>query len=396
MTKYLAKSNRNIPWQDWRSLDLKQELFFRYINWRFAYGDIDHFNWNLAYAGADGEQSPTGKPMTREQRIWFSLLFGMTYQSSMAWCFYWHFPNFNDIDLNALDKWNRETMPLQKFGTDARYNKGHIVKIVQSIQSFVDDNGGSIEKAFDSLLEDDSVTSFHNVSNQIREFYKYGRMCTWLATQALYEVANLPIEPDTMFSADSGNHTIWNGMMNYYGVLGKNVGKNSDYKPTANDKEWILSKEPEIYAETLDHLEHGHEFFSYFTLETHICQFKRIYTGSEYPGHSTGDAILRWKQLRENWKGIVNYDAMENAIESNPALIRDLELCKPFDGLLQRTGQLINMHEMYDDVPNMYDELGINRESLRDMTPDVKKTVTKKIDDYEKQGNGSSVLQFMR
>ena len=121
-------------------------MFFRWFNWRLSGKNIDHYTWNLAYMNTSA--SPTGKPMTRAQKLWFSYLFGTTYQSSMAWTYYWHFPDPMAVDLDYLDEWNRANMYRQKFATDTRYNKGHLVKMWSSLQDWVNKQGnGDIEKS---------------------------------------------------------------------------------------------------------------------------------------------------------------------------------------------------------------------------------------------------------
>ena len=242
---YLHPDNQGKPWVDWRDPSLREDLFFKWFNWRLSGRTIDHFNWNLAYM--ETSKSPTGKPMTRAQKLWYSYLFGTTYHSSMAWTFYWHFPDPMNLNMKEVDEWVRETFKHHRFNTDARYNKGHNIKMWRSFQDWVDLRGqGSVEAAFDSCLGDTEVESFHNTTRELRSLHKYGRMTAWLCSQCLWEGAKFPIEPDTMFTDDPSNQSVWNGMCYFRGEVDKTVGKPpkySGYKPTAADRQMFKNFE---------------------------------------------------------------------------------------------------------------------------------------------------------
>jgi hypothetical protein len=367
--------------KDWRAYENREELFFRWLDWRFKEGGIDHHWWNLGYANTS--HSPTGKPMTLEQKLWFSFLFGMTYQSSQAWVFYWHFPDYDKIDLVELDKWNRETMPRQKFATDTRYNKGHIVRMVQSFQEFVNRRGqGNIVKAFESCLVDDQTKSYHNLNEEIQKLYKFGRMTGWLFSQCLAEVADLPIRPDTLFINDPANTSVWNGLMFYYGQDTKTVGEQyANYKPTPQDRELAAKWERELMARAKDRI--SDPYLSYFTLETHLCQCKKLFVGRDYPGQNTGDAVERYEWFKAHWPE-VNFQGFADTVDAKVAsTIRWKGESKALMKLFERVGSPINLHERYpEDMPNMYQLLGIP-EGWKEYDEDREKIIASKIAGYD-------------
>lgn len=344
--------------KDWRLPENRKEMFFRWLNWRLEGNNIDHFTWNNSYANT--KSSPTNESMTQEQKYWYSFLFGMTYQSSQAWIFYWHFPNFESINMTDLDKWNRETLPLQTFATDTRYNKGHIVKITESIQEWTNKFGqGSLKKTLEHFLVDDPVKSFQNIYEEIRTLHKYGRMTTWLTTQCLMETAKLPIKPDTMFIIDLGNTSVWNGMCYFQEIEHMTVGdKYAGYVPTPTDKEKFIQYEKNLFSEAMDKIDHP--YLSYFTLETHLCQFKKLFVGRDYPGQNIGDAVNRYKNFKEKWPN-VSFKAFEDAVNDVMYdVIKWHEESKEMMKLFHLTGQPINMHNLYPDIPNMYHELNLD------------------------------------
>ena len=155
--------------------------------------------------------SPTGKPMTNEQKYWFSLIFGMTYQSEMAWVIYWHFPNFWEIDFQELEEWNRSTIDIQKYAKDTKYNKGRIVEQVKSLREIIKPSG-TIEAHFNNLLTNDLHTSFENVFDSCMKFHKYGRMCSWITCQTLFETAGLQIKPKNVLATDPSCWSVRSGL----------------------------------------------------------------------------------------------------------------------------------------------------------------------------------------
>lgn len=367
--------------KDWRLTENRQELFFKWLDWRLKGGGIDHYLWNEGYCST--AKSPTGKPMDEEQRYWYAFLFGMTYQSSMAWIFYWNFPSFSDLNMADLDKWNRETMPRQKFATDTRYNKGHIVRIVQSFQEFVNTHGqGSIKKAFEKFLVEDETQSYHNVNAEIQKLYKFGRMTGWLFSQCLAETCNLPIRPDTLFVNDPGNTSVWNGLMFFNGQDHRTVGEHyANYKPTASDRGDATKWERELMAMAKDRIDD--KYLTYFTLETHLCQCKKLFVGRDYPGQNTGDAVNRYLDFQEKWPEI-NFDGFADIVDAKiyPE-IRWMRESKSLMKLFEATGSPINMHVRYPEMPNMYEVLGIKPEWLR--TDEVDEQLIKsKIEQYGK------------
>lgn len=371
--------------KDWRLNENRDELFFRWFDWRLKGGGIDHYLWNNGYR--DTAHSVTGAPMTEDQRFWFAYLFGMTYQSSMAWIFYQTFPDYDKLDFAELDRWNRGTMARQKFATDTRYNKGHIVKMVQSFQEFVNRRGqGSIKRAFYDCLVDDETQSYHNVNEEIQKLYKFGRMTGWLFSQALAETCDLPIRPDTMFINDPANVSVWNGLHFLNNAENKTVGEHyANHKPTPQDRAQAAKWEQELMAKARDRI--SDKYLSYFTLETHLCQCKKLFVGRDYPGQNTGDAVNRYIDFKEKWPEI-NFQGFADTVDQKiyPAIRWNRE-SKALMKLFEATGSPINLHEQYpEDMPNMYEILDIKREWLFDPEGKFEPMIAERIANYGKAG----------
>ena len=387
--RFLHPDNQNKPWVDWRLPENRKEMFFRWLRWRVRWSDLDHYGVTNTYRDASGVKSPTGLPMTTEQKYWMALIFGMTYQSSMAWTIYWNFPDFWKIDLEEMAKWNSETISRQRYARDTKYNKGRIVEQTKSLQEIIGPYG-SIEKFFSQYVDGDENSSFERCFEQVMRFHKYGRMTSWLTCQNFFEVCDLPIKPSTMLATDPSNWSVRSGLMYLLnkGELVEAQGKNAKkVRLTADDLSMVGKAEVELYGESWDYIDKENmPVWSNYLLESHLCQYKKLLTGGDYGGHSSGDHVSRALWLQEKWPE-VNYEAFfEDAVKLHHPLVRLKRESPALRKLCMMTGQVINMHEDFDDLPNMYKELALDPELLREPKNDP--IVLERIKTYQQALEG--------
>lgn len=369
--KYLHPDNRDKPYVDWRSPDKRMDAFLLWLDWRLKYYDLDHYGPNNAYRDATGHMSPTGKPMTKEQSMWFSMLFGMTYQSEMAWNIYWQFPDIDKIDLKEMQEWNLETFKHQRYSRDAKYNKGHVTNQTKSIIDEIESKG-SLTNYFYDLIDDDEQKSFDRVYDTIIDkFFKYGRMTSWLACQTMYETANVPIEPRTMLATDPSNWSVRSGIMYLYNK-DECIEAKTKKKLTKEQMAFVGEKEIELYSVAKEYLNEKYHIFSPFLLESQLCQFKKLMLGGstahDYPGHSTQDHKSYVKMFSETFN--TNFDAFYKfSKENHHPILEDWERDpKVLGDFAAQTGQLLNMHDDYDFLPDVYKELGLQKTSFDNFT----------------------------
>jgi len=358
--KYLHHDNKDKEFVDWRDPSRRMDGFLRWIQWRMRWCDLDHYVCNNAYRDAFGDQSPTGQPMTTEQVYWFCLIFGMTYQSEMAWVIYSQFPDFWDIDTSELQRWNVESLKRQWYAKDTKYNKGRIQSQVESLQKIIGPSG-SIEKYFTNLVDDNPHSSYERVYNACNTFHKYGRMTSWLVCQTLFESANLQIKPDTMLATDPSNWSVRSGLMYLYNRDDKIEAVAGKVRFSEDDLKWIEKKEKELFQISLEYInEKDRIIFSNYLLESHLCQYKKLMLGGDYAGHSSGDHVSRASWLRDNWSE-VNFDAFfQGAVQRHCPLVRNKMESRELRFLCSKTGQLVNMHNDFDDLPDIYKEVGLD------------------------------------
>jgi len=378
--RYIHSQNKDKEFIDWRNPSRRKEGFLKWLKWRMRYGDLDHYVCNNSYRDAIGKMSPTGKSMTKEQAHWFSLIFGMTYQSEMAWVIYWNFPDFWSINIEELEKWNLDNIDRQRYARDTKYNKGRIVSQVKSLQNEIGPSG-SIEKFFGESLSDDENESFEKVFNSCMRFHKYGGMTSWLTCQLLFETANVPIKPDTVRATTPWNWSVRSGLMYAYNRDDKIEATCKDVEFCDKDIEQIKEYEKELYELAKDCIdENDKKIFSNYLLESHLCQYKKLMLGGDYAGHSSGDHFSRALWLSERWPE-VNFDVFfKEAIKKHCPIVRGKRESKQLRFVCSKTGQMINMHEDFQELPNMYLELGINPDWF--YTKEYDEEVGSRVDSY--------------
>jgi hypothetical protein len=380
---YLHKDNKDKEFVDWRDPSRRMEGFLKWLKWRMRYNDLDHYNCNNCYRDATGERSPTGKSMTKEQQYWFSLIFGMTYQSEMAWVIYWNFPDFWNIDINKLEKWNVENMVRQRYARDTKYNKGRIVTQVKSLQQIIG-SSDSIEKFFDNYMSDNEEESFKNVFKVCNTFYKYGSMTSWLTCQVLFETAGLQIRPLDCNISDPSNWSSRSGLMYVYNKDDKIEAIQSGVKFNEDEIKEIQKFEKELSCLAIDVIdEDKRSIFSNYLLESHLCQYKKLMLGGDYAGHSSGDHFSRATWLSERWPE-VNFDPFfKVAVNNQCPIVRRKRESRELRFVASKTGQMINMHDDFSELPNMYLEMDINPDWFFEHGK-YEQIVKDKIDKYAK------------
>lgn len=384
MKHYCHPDNSHLTYVDWRLPENRMEGFLRWLKWRMKYYDLDHYGCNNAYRDFYG--------MTKEQQYWFSLIFGMTYQSEMAWVIFNNFPDIEKIDLDKLQEWNVKTLPIQKYAKDTKYNKGRIQEQTASIKKKLDEFG-SLTNWFESNLKSTEQESFESIYSSVNDLHKFGRMTTWIALQVLHETADLPIRPNTMLAWDPSSWSVRSGLMYLYCKDDKIEAKDKDLQLSKDEIEWVRETEGSLFDICEKYLGEHSKGFTHYLLESHLCQYKKLMLGGDYAGHSSGDHYSRATWLAERWKD-VDFSPFFNDVQKKLyfPLVRGKNENKALRNLTMKTGQMINMHLDFPDMPDMYKELGITENDISNDEVLLKK-VNASIDSYLKPNSKSSSLE---
>lgn len=341
---------------DWRKQKYREELFFRYFTWRSSVHDLDHSHYcqTLSFG------------MNDKEKCWFAFLFGMTYRTPQAFAYYYTFPDFERLDLDEVELWNSDNWKRATYGTDARYNKGHFHKQTVSLREWMKGYDSLLEKVLELTSSDDPEENFNNLFNSICQVYKYGRMTGWITCQCLYDVLDLNIDFDNVLiknpNSDSSMQSIWNGYWMLKGNKKKLLGKQystGNYSVTPEDLK-LVSSDIMRYKEKAE--KYAGRSVDVFKWESIWCQFKRLFNdkgSKEYPGHSSGDAASRYPYYKENWPEVC-WMLFREALLSQDSIIKGQTYRNEYNKVFGETGLVLNIHEMYDDMPDAYEVLGLD------------------------------------
>jgi hypothetical protein len=320
------------------------------------WGDLDHYMVNNTYRDA--------YDMTKEQKYWFSTIFGMTYQSEMTWIIFNSFPDFESIDIKDVVQWNDDNYSRQWYSRDTKYNKGRIAEQIESIQNVVKPYG-SLTNYYDSCITDDLGETYEKLQEAVMKFQKFGRMTSWLTCQVLFETADFPAKPNNMLATDPSNWSVRSGLMYLHGHDDLIEAKNKEVKLTKDDLKMVNKYELELYDKVYNYISDDLKgVLSYYLIESHLCQYKKLMLGGDYSGHSSCDHQKRADRLSELWEEI-DFNPFYDMVETKYyPLVRNQPDFKPFHHLCAKTGQMVNMHTDFKDMPDMYKELNIPYQSL--------------------------------
>lgn len=349
---------------DWRPLKYREELFFRYFTWRMKVNDLDHSHYCQVLT-AD---------MTPAQKCWFSFLFGMTYRTPQAYAYWYTFPDFEKMNLKEVIEWNADNWKRTTYGTDARYNKGHFATQFASIQDWVG-SSDLLTKVSDLTMTDDAHINFEQLFAAISRLFKYGRMTAWITCQCLYDTLNLNMDFDNVLirnpMSDSSMQSIWNGYCmlkgQYTRLLGDQYAE-SGFKPSDADL-LAVSKDIMVYREKAQ--KYSGLQVDVFKWESIWCQFKRLFNkkgSKEYPGHSSGDATSRYMYYKENWpevdwtlfRAALISKEVDGISELADSIITGQTYVNDYNKIFGQSGLVMNIHEMFTDMPNAYEVLGLD------------------------------------
>ena len=336
--------------EDWKQPEARMELFNRYYKWRVMAHDLDHTHYMKTLC----------KDYTWEQKAWFAFCFGMTYRTPQAFAYTETFNSIYDV----TEEWHVANWKRTTYGTDARYNKGHFFTQVTSILAWL--GGKSFEEKIKSIVVHPTQReNFWALYSEVLSLYKFGRMTGWLTMQALYDLLELPIDPEDIMldgfspNNDSSLQSIWNGLCAYTSQPNKMVGKYGSYTCTPDDVAWAKGALLE-FTEAAERT--GGFKIDSFRRESVWCQYKRLFgeDGSkEYPGHASGDATSRYLYYREHWPEI-DWSSFRAALRMQPGIVKGQNFVDWQNAAFGNTGCMMNLHELYDDMPNVWEYMEID------------------------------------
>ena len=326
---------------DYRLNENRREAFIRWYAWSLKYDDCDPAVWCTNYLHKRYEHND-------EERIWFAWLYGNTYQLPTAWVLKNEFPDFELATVDRITQWNTANYKRLRYQTDTKWNKGHLPAMFESYQKFIGDR--SQREVLESYYGHTEEDNFDNLWKVIKDsLHKFGRYSTWFYLQHLKHTANIRVTPTSLMLDDySGSRSHRNGLL-------LALGKDNDYDRKLTSAEYanLESQAHEILCETEARFPELANQIDYFTMETCLCSFKKIFRVNH--GRYLGYYLDRQAEeiimaQGDGWYGI-DWDVLWQAREETIDLRLDHKhgIDKEKFTYFYNSGKIENLDWMFDD-----------------------------------------------
>lgn len=257
-------------------------------------GDIDPQNAALKYICDRFE-------LNLEQRYWLAFLFGCTYCAPTVYYIYNEFPDFENVDVDRLQRWWDENKDKCMFQTD-RLRIKTTDKFVEAFESYRNMIGNKTQHGFfksfiqGSNQKDNYDIIFKTASN-IKHF---GRFSNFIYLELLYELTGLNIQPSQLDVKHA--ESCRNGLCYAMG-----------YENLIDEK--ISSEQAKGFEKTFTSICNyvrkrvkGKQPFSAWGVETSLCAYKKHKRNKRWVGYYIDRQADEIKKMEEsvtegvNWK----------------------------------------------------------------------------------------------
>jgi len=280
---------------DYRLKENRREAFIRWYAWSLKYDDCDPAVWATNYLHERYEHND-------EERIWLAWLYGNTYQLPTAWVLKNEFPDYELATVDRITQWNTTNYKRLRYQTDTKWNKGHLPAMFESYQNFIGKK--TQRETLESYYVGDAKENFDALWSVLKSrLHKFGRYSTWFYMQHLKHTAGINIEPSSLMLDDyDGSRSHRNGLL-----LAAGRDNDVDRKLTGSEYGDLEAFGEGIRVEMLDRFPELANQIDFFTMETCLCSFKKIFRAKHgrYMGYyldRQAEEII--KAESDGWYGI--------------------------------------------------------------------------------------------
>jgi len=239
-----------------------------------------------------------------EQRYWLAFLYAMTYCGASTFYVYNEFPDFENVDLNRMQRWwdheGREKILCQ---TDRRWvrSKNLFVPAVASYQKWI--GGLPQHEAFLRATRglDAPEARYDVVYSRAKDLHSFGQFTLFLYLEALHTITPMNFAP-TDLNLDIAT-SCRNGLCYAYG-LDQWVTEADETTP-ADGRNQIA----ESWADLRDKLA-GPRTSTVWEIETTLCAYKKFMYGKRYIGSYIDRQAIETAKLTTNVSRGVCWDVL--------------------------------------------------------------------------------------
>lgn len=261
--------------------------------------DIDPANDALRYISNRFE-------LNLQQRYWLSWIYAMTYSPITTYYIYNEFPDYENVDVDRLQKWWDTNKDNLIFTTDRLRIKSNnqFIKAFESYRSIV---GKSQSAYFRSLVQPTRDLTYEFIMKETSKFYTFGRFTQFIYLEMLSVLTYLPLEPNTLNLSEA--ESCRNGLVYAYGLdeydtHGKDIKLT---RPQLNHLQQLFRQLKGI-IQTLP-IQHR----NIFNIETTLCAYKKYKLGKRYVGYYIERNRLELEKMSStitdgiNWKPLWDF-----------------------------------------------------------------------------------------
>ena len=244
--------------------------YLRFHRESSAANDIDPQNDCLLYISDRYE-------LSTEQRFWLAFLFGTCYCAPTVFYIYNEFPDYQNVDVNRLQRWwsaNRDKLVFQTDRARVRSNN----EFVNCFKSYKEIVGSNQEAFFNRLKQESTVNTYKNSLKALENLHYFGRFTMFIYLEMVSVLTEAKMIPHTLDLRNA--ESCRNGLAL---ALGRQdiFTHFEDKQLTPNDYS-DLEKGFNRIVEAVQYTPIRHQ--DIFNIETTLCAYKKVKLGKRYVG----------------------------------------------------------------------------------------------------------------
>jgi hypothetical protein len=245
--------------------------YFDYHDQSMKIGDVDPSFKMLRYICDRFE-------LNLEQRFWLAYIYGLTYCGAAVYYFYNEFPDFENVNVDRMERWWSKNRANIMFQTDRMRVKtaNNVVPSFVSYQSLV--GNGTQESLFNKLMTGKTPEqNYLNVYKKLSEIKHFGRFSMFNYSEAVRVTTDLHIEPDTLSMKEA--ESCRNGLCFAVGDM-----VNMNHFTKKDPPKEAVARLQRQFDELVIAIKKVRPKDTVWNIETTLCAFKKYKVGKRFIG----------------------------------------------------------------------------------------------------------------
>lgn len=251
----------------------RKQDFINYYALMMYIGDCDPAYPSLRYI-ADRHE------LNIQQRYWLAYLYSISYCAPTAYYMFNEFPDFENVNLERVQRWWNDKKSKLFFQTD-RAKAKNFNKVPEMIKSYKEIMGQNQQNFYHKLIiEGNQAESYNKIYKETSKLFYYGRFSLFNLIQAVFELTQIPIHPTGLELKQA--QSCRNGLCYALDELDMIT---MHHKPSKKpiDYPFLKTHLVELYdnlKEVLPELP-----VTYWNIQTVLCAYKKLYWNKRYLGY---------------------------------------------------------------------------------------------------------------